>query len=86
MMKDWVKGNNDSWHLSKGIELDGYGSKTKYPFIQIGIHYDSKHGVDDGFEVMRHGSNTSTLLFVGKTKAQAVKFAKEYMKTHTWNR
>lgn len=81
-LKCWKKGKYDSYHRKDGIELESYGQKTVYPFIQVGKYYDSKHGIHDGYEVMIHNIHSSRLLARKKTKRDATLFAQKYMKKH----
>lgn len=80
--KCWKKGRYNSWSKKNGVEIESYGHKTTYPFIQIGKHYNSKTGKYNGFDVMRYGTHTSETLKKFKTKSQALKFANKYMKEH----
>lgn len=82
-LKCWKKRKGYyAWEKVNGVELTSYGQKTTYPFIQVGKYYNSKTGRYEGFEVMRHGTHTSEYIKKAKTKSQAIKFAKSFMRKH----
>ncbi len=81
-LKDWKKGKFWSWVRKDGVPITNYGTTRLYPFIQIRRNYSTKTGTYDSYRVMRHGTHTSTMLFEGEKKSQALKFAKAYMRKH----
>ena len=81
-LKDWKKGKYDSWVRKNGVPITNYGRTQLYPFIQIGKNYSTKTYTYDGYRVMLHSTHTTTELYEVKTKAEAVKKAKDYMRKH----
>lgn len=90
-IKGWSKVNIrgltcDTWWLDDGVEIESYGRKTKYPFIQVSkkattpnfykVRLVTTHMVID-LPIEKYESLRKKL-----TKEQAIKVATNYMRSH----
>lgn len=78
-LKEWKKGKFNSWVRKDGVPITQYGRTQLYPFIQLGKNYSTKTGTYDSYRVMVHGTHTTEMLYEGRTKSEAFKYARCYM-------
>jgi hypothetical protein len=90
-IKGWSKVNmrglnSDTWWLDDGIEIESYGIKTKYPFIQV-----SRDATTPNFYKVRLVTTHKTIYLpvekyqssgVSMKKEQAIKVAINYMRAN----
>lgn len=83
VLKDWKKDGECKWiekrkgHIQNTIYID----RRQVPISYFGTKTELLYGIHIGYDVV-DGSNVVDRSEYFKTKSQALKFAKSYMRTH----
>lgn len=79
-MQKWTKINKSNWCLKEGVEINNYGHKTRYPFINIHKSYNTKLGIyDKGYNVHLITTHQTHELKTNIPHRGAIKFIYKYM-------
>ena len=78
---------SNTWWLSDGVEIDSYGMKTKYPFIQVSEDRSStkkNYGVKlvTTHQTIKLPKVKYNSQYPYMNKEQAIKVAVNYMRSH----